>query len=453
MPLSRHPIGDRHLPEDVPTADVAAYSRAMPALPDSYRWVYSSVLAEAGCITVIPASREDDTRQAFGASQDVWTVTPLSSEAFGDTEPPSSYWAWFARSGEPADADAVIEFNGFQGSRPEVIRAASKASASGRAASAFWNVNGMVVFTCARKGKVIASVDLSTIDPEDEDAGEGLPRHVKRLMRAAWKGDALEALALAMVEEFTGVRFGASVLDSGGLRTITPRPDDLDAYDADYLPAHLRDYPELADLLVVMSPEHQRLMAREAMRIAVGEAGMSGEPSIAEVVGQFDRVAVPVLGPGIGALDGAIARRTDEITLREMDSDPYGSIELYYLFQQAYAVDAVRQSTNPNPLSAALACCSDAIVAASCALLERGMTLIEDEQGGRLVDTHDPTAARKAAVVETLTAMARSDPSTWPPLLTQLPATLTPGEREAAINEDRQRRAAGEFIEYKLVSD
>ncbi|KRB78845.1 hypothetical protein ASE01_23700 [Nocardioides sp. Root190] len=311
----------------------------------------------------------------------------------------------------------------------------------------------MVIFVCARKGKVVASINLSTIDPEDEDAGEGLPRALKRLVRASGDDVDPEAIALAMVEEFTGICVDPGVLGSGEIREITPLPDDLDPYDADYLPSHLKDYPDLVDLLLALDPERQRVISKAATRIAVAEAGMSAEPSIAEVLDDFDRLAVPGSNPGVGLLDGAIARRSDELSLREIDTGVYGCIELYHVFQQAWAVNAIRQSTNTNPLSAALACCNSAIVAASCAKLERGEQLVEDERGGRLVETHDPTAARTAAVVNALTAMARDDSPTWAQHLAGLPAPLTTAERERAIADDRRREAAGDFTEYKIVND
>lgn len=396
---------------------------------------------------------EAAVRVAFRAGDDVVSVVSLSDESFWDNEP-ASYWAWF--STEPAGSGnvTVVEVNGFQGSRPEVLRSVSKASTDGVAASAFWNVNGMVIFTCARRGKVIASIDLSTLDVDDEDGLTGLTRPLKALARTAAKDHAdLPAVAIAMVEQFTGVNVGPEALDVGSAHLIWPVVEDFEGYNADYLPSHLNDFPQLATMLIALDPVRQRQIAKEATLIAVSEAGLSDHPAVALVLEQFADVDVPVINPGVGALKGAIDRRADELTNEEMELSSYGAIEIDHTFQQAWALKATRHVTNPESLAAALACCGAAIVAAKCAMLERGMQLVRDDRGGRLVDTHDPTEERTAAVVQVLTEMADADQEDWPQLRTRLPSPLTGEERARAVQVDRRRQAAGEFDEYRISND
>jgi hypothetical protein len=103
----------------------------------------SSVLEEAGCVTVAAQDDADGVRAAFGAEDE---PIPGSSAVFaGDwVAEQQSDWAWFTTTPGPSGAVVVVEDDEFQGSRPEVLRVLSRASAFEKAASLFCNVNGMV---------------------------------------------------------------------------------------------------------------------------------------------------------------------------------------------------------------------------------------------------------------------------------------------------------------------
>jgi hypothetical protein len=69
----------------------------------------------------------------------------------------------------------AVEFNGYQDSRAEVLGPASR---MGRATtSIFWNVNYVVQFTCARRGRTLAMTDLGLGVDADE-----LPRSLRQLL-------------------------------------------------------------------------------------------------------------------------------------------------------------------------------------------------------------------------------------------------------------------------------
>lgn len=448
---ARCTVGNARRDSETP-AGLRSYAAAVSGSLNA-SWVDTSPLSESGCVTVATNADTVAVRLAFGAGDDVVSEVSPSDESFWDNEP-ASYWAWF--STEPAGAGhvTVIEVNGFQGSRPEVLRSASRASAAGLAASAFWNVNGMVIFTCARRGKVIASIDLSILDVDDEDSLTGLPRPLKALARTAVEDGAdLPEVAIAMVQKFTGVNVGPEALEVGSAHLIWHVVEDFEGYGADYLPSHLSDFPQLTSALVALDPVRQRRIAKEATLIAVSEAGLSGHPAVASVLDQFADVDLPVINPGVGTLKREINRRADQLTNEEMELSSYGAIEIDHAFQQAWGLKATRHVTNPDSLAAALACCGAAIVAAKCAKLERGMQLVRDGSGGRLVDTHDPTEERTAAVVQVLTEMADANPEVWPQLRTRLPPPLTEEERARAVEIDRRRQAAGEFSEYRISND
>ncbi len=57
----------------------------------------------------------------------------------------------------------AVEYNGFQGSRPEVIR---QLAATGTAASIYWHVNTMVRLTYARNGRLLGDDELRGLECE-----------------------------------------------------------------------------------------------------------------------------------------------------------------------------------------------------------------------------------------------------------------------------------------------
>jgi hypothetical protein len=168
------------------------------------------VIQSAGCVTVAHLADPAKLHRAFGADTDPLPAADFPVEI--DDE-----WAWFTSSGE---ASVVVEDNGVQGSRGTVLGLASRASSNGKAASVFWNVNGLVIFSCARKGKLVGSIELLDVD---EDELEDIPRSLHRLaMQANLEGSDPIAVAAAMVEKFTGVSFGPTILDHGAGYAITP---------------------------------------------------------------------------------------------------------------------------------------------------------------------------------------------------------------------------------------
>jgi hypothetical protein len=117
--------------------------------PGSYAWLRDSHLEVAGCVTVVAAADEEGVKTAFGCGEEVW-ATRNGGTAFLDTEA--------AHLVVVDGALVVSENNGFQGSRGEVLRPASQASETGKAASIFWNVNDAIYFACARRGKTLCTL-------------------------------------------------------------------------------------------------------------------------------------------------------------------------------------------------------------------------------------------------------------------------------------------------------
>jgi hypothetical protein len=66
-------------------------------------------------------------------------------------------YAEMAAVGSVGDAVVALEFNGFQGSRPEVLRPASHEAV---AVSVFWNAKGMSKFAYAVAGDVVTQFEF-----------------------------------------------------------------------------------------------------------------------------------------------------------------------------------------------------------------------------------------------------------------------------------------------------
>jgi hypothetical protein len=119
---------------------------------------------------------------------------------------------------EAGTAVLAIEYNGFQGSNEAVMR---RASASGRAASMFWNVNAMTRLSFAEDGQLLASFE----PPEDVDAGPAVAAALDGLDFDDYRNKT--AKGLVAVQRFTGRGITARDLDqieaAGTAFRITPQ--------------------------------------------------------------------------------------------------------------------------------------------------------------------------------------------------------------------------------------
>jgi hypothetical protein len=163
------------------------------ATADDYEWIHDS-LDDAACVTVVVGKDSAGVLAAFNADASL-SVPIDDSDGYVDGRVYVSVL-------DVPGAVIALEYNGFQGSLPEVLGAASS---DGRAASMFWNVNDDNAFSCAAGGETLASVDM--YDAEDPEATDELPEDLTALFAGAGASDAdLHATGLAMVEEFTGIR-------------------------------------------------------------------------------------------------------------------------------------------------------------------------------------------------------------------------------------------------------
>jgi hypothetical protein len=111
-----------------------------------------------------------------------------------------------------------VEYNGFQGSRPEVLRGAS---AGGTAVSVYWNVNGTNRFTYATGGSTNVGFDMHRPEDRSGTAPDAIAAHLGDLP-FGYDGDAYPA-GLALAERLTGVRLTDALFD-GTLRRAVLHP-------------------------------------------------------------------------------------------------------------------------------------------------------------------------------------------------------------------------------------
>lgn len=392
--------------------------------PAGYAWLSKSGLSEAGCVTVIADPDLAKLEKAFGFEP---------QDAAAVDEP-----VWLTT----LDTAAVVaEDNGFQGTRAEVLGPTSRASRAGKAASVFWNVNGVIHFTCARRGRVLCAFEL--LDP-DTDELEGLPRVLRPLVAQLAGSDADPiAIGAAMVETFTGTGFGPDEITAGRRRSLLPRADDLQDFDAtDSGMLELFD-PNFAGQIVALPSEAQRRLAHWAAGACVREAGLDTNPVLSAAIDRLDQGPGPRTATALALLERRVdqesSRRENELMSVFRD---HGLAEDYSK-QRGWAVRAARYAFHTDPLSAAIACVGAALVVASLSRTDRG-TLFLDTKRGRWTNgrTPNPRTVQWVAVVRhALTC----EPDDWPEILATLPRPLTPEERTQALQRDEDREAAHEF--------
>ncbi len=191
-------------------------SPGSPQRPErAYRWVRRSALSQAATVTVVTGSTAEDVLRAFGAD-------PAQPESLrritDDVIARMSVDPWVAVL-EAGTAVLAVEYNGFQGTDGTVL---CRASAGGRAASMFWNINAMTRLSFAEGGQVLASFE----PPEGINAGPAVEAALDGLYFDDYRNK--EGKGLVAVERFTGRGITAQDLDQ--IQTadiafrIMPRP-------------------------------------------------------------------------------------------------------------------------------------------------------------------------------------------------------------------------------------
>ena len=182
---------------------------------EDYQWAVDprqTFLAVAGCVTAVLGLERDDVLAGFGADLG---HPPM---ALDPRDPPDGHTVAVASIGP---AIVAVEYNGFQGARPEILRVISRVQL---AVSVYWNVNDHMEFSYAAGGEVVTRFD--PISPSNTCTGTD-PERLRPLMTDLPFPTLPVPASLALAERVSGVRIGLADIDGArGAWRVTPVPDD-----------------------------------------------------------------------------------------------------------------------------------------------------------------------------------------------------------------------------------
>lgn len=175
-----------------------------------------------------------------------------------------------------------VEENGFQGSRPEVMRGASAGDA---AVSVYWNPHAHTQFTYNIKGRRLVAFDLSRID---ERWGSDPDVLADQLADLVFDGIVNQwASGLVLAERITGVRLAEEVLTGNFRRAfLTEVPGDLIAEGQEDEPA-LND-PFVRSVVAEPTVEELPAIKRFLAHLVAEDAGLQHESAAREALDVLD---------------------------------------------------------------------------------------------------------------------------------------------------------------------
>jgi hypothetical protein len=245
-----------------------------------YAWFNDHWLREAFCITLVRGLDEAEVLRRFGGEHS--PPRRLTEAEVGKlSEPLPSRYLQLVLVAMADGWSVAVEDNGFEGSRPEVLRALSRGS---QAVSVYRNVNALGYFSDAVDGALLVQFEL--LFPQRRWGSQ--PDLLLPQMRAVgldpdWHeppyGE-LDTAALALAERVTGVRLDPGILDGPLLVAgIAPLLDDPPAsYSLD------GEDVELAAAIDQAAPGVWRQAAATAARQAVQLAQLDQDPVVVEAL-------------------------------------------------------------------------------------------------------------------------------------------------------------------------
>lgn len=333
----------------------------------AYRWLdplhAQTHFAVAACVTVVRGLDVAETVLAFGGDP---SLPPQPLRSFEET----GYYLEVAAVGQLDDVVVAVEPNGFQGSRPEVLRVASR---MGDAVSVYWNVNLNCRFSYSVRGELVTSFDplhtewRSGSDP-DRLLGEmaTLPFGIDN--------DPIPA-AFVLSERLTGRALSRK--DIEGVTNswrLVPLLGDLYPRRAE---DHFLRYDdgELVDLVAGAGSEVQRELAAVAAEQAAAACGFDREPGVRAALAGLRTTPGEPLSPEVAELVRQLIHRSSVAWSAVSFGHERETSEVRELSRSANAANALYQATNPDPLAAALDALSSARHVIGEDLLEQARAL------------------------------------------------------------------------------
>lgn len=260
--------------------------------------------------------------------------------------------------GQFGDWAVAVEPNGFQGTRPEVLRALT--TDNGKAISIYWNENADNELVYVVDGKVVTALDM-IMYPEEGATGtdpHALDPYLAGLEFGPGTGHDADPFTagLAVAERITGVRLDRDWLSARHLQVIIEKP-----VSNDLIPKRDKGHPVLAEpeiAAIVANPNRSNLraIAIQAAKIAARRNGVADEPPVA--------TALTALQEGVSSQEAerfhtallalAEPRRAefDDERKRLVDNETLAA-RFHQLRDEAEALTAIAGAFHPDPAEAA----------------------------------------------------------------------------------------------------
>ena len=247
-----------------------------------FEWIQSTVLRDGACVTLVAPADAGGVVRGFGGNLAGARRTSLAEIGMPPVDEPKvavrNLGSWLL----------VVEVNGWQGSRPEVLR---RISASGRAVSAYWNVNLTTRFSYAAGGRVLTAFEVMSpgrrhgADPDClEEVRAGLP----------WEDGEWVPLMLALASRVTGLRIEPEWFN-GDFAVMPVTPVDDDPASMIYPPTEALTYDDgpLAWALLHAGDVPRRSVAGIAARYTADQAARHGARTVRGRNGGAPEAAMP----------------------------------------------------------------------------------------------------------------------------------------------------------------
>ena len=230
-----------------------------------FEWIQSTVFRDGACVTLVAPADAGGVVRGFGGDLAGARRTSLAEIGLPSVDEPKvavrDLGSWLL----------VVEVNGWQGARPEVLR---RISAGGRGVSAYWNVNLTTRFSYAVDGRVLTAFEVMSpgrrhgADPDClEEVRAGLP----------WEDGEWVPLMLALASRVTGLRIEPEWFN-GDFAVMPVTPVDDDPASMIYPPTEALTYDDgpLAWALLHAGDVPRRSVAGIAARYAADQAAGHG---------------------------------------------------------------------------------------------------------------------------------------------------------------------------------
>jgi hypothetical protein len=304
-------------------------SRSDSTDPAEFAWVRTSLIGDAGCLTLVESGDPAAVASAFGGDLD-----PGQPPAGLDRLIHSTVDAPAVALRRLDNWVLVVEYNGWQGSRPEVLRAAATA---GRAVSAYWSVNADTRFSYALDGLVLTTFEANS---PGQRHGEDPDRLEAYRAGLDWGSGDPAALMLALMARVTGtIPVPQWLAGDFAIVAVLPPAEDVATKAHPEMYQLTYDDPLLSFHLCRASAAQLRAVAALAVERAVAATGLATEPAVAAVLASRPPATSPALEDMFRRTLAAIPRA--------------GKTRQPLLRSRYYTLDAIRESTGPDPLAAA----------------------------------------------------------------------------------------------------